>query len=157
RSDRLWHGRVCRGSCSRLRVYSPWRVSRPSPHDTNSQRPATTLTAERLAATKGGVRYLANALRTTRSTLPEMAITLSCHSRQALLRPKALKRSEPAYTRLGRRRQGNKRACIRSNSVFVSSLPSVNISAQPMKESDNEDQHAPLSYHGASRILWLVF
>src|ERR1043166_6713686 len=26
-----------------------------------------------------------------------------------------------------------------------------------MKESDNEDQHAPLSYHGASRILWLVF
>ena len=26
-----------------------------------------------------------------------------------------------------------------------------------MKESDNEDQHAPLSYHGALRILWLVF
>ena len=26
-----------------------------------------------------------------------------------------------------------------------------------MKESDHEDQHAPLSYHGASRIVWLVF
>ena len=26
-----------------------------------------------------------------------------------------------------------------------------------MKESDHEDEHAPLSYHGASRIVWLVF
>ena len=26
-----------------------------------------------------------------------------------------------------------------------------------MKESDNEDQHAPLSYYGARRIVWLVF
>ena len=26
-----------------------------------------------------------------------------------------------------------------------------------MKETDHEDQHAPLSYHGASRIVWLVF
>jgi predicted PurR-regulated permease PerM len=26
-----------------------------------------------------------------------------------------------------------------------------------MKESDHEDQHAPLSYHGASRIVWLIF
>ncbi len=26
-----------------------------------------------------------------------------------------------------------------------------------MKESDHEDQHAPLSYHGAWRIVWLVF
>ena len=26
-----------------------------------------------------------------------------------------------------------------------------------MKESDHEDQHAPLSYHGARRIVWLVF
>ena len=26
-----------------------------------------------------------------------------------------------------------------------------------MKESDQEDQHAPLSYHGASRIVWLIF
>src|SRR4029079_14125914 len=26
-----------------------------------------------------------------------------------------------------------------------------------MKKSDHEDEHAPLSYHGASRILWLVF
>src|SRR4029077_14180436 len=26
-----------------------------------------------------------------------------------------------------------------------------------MKEPDHEDEHAPLSYHGASRILWLVF
>jgi putative permease len=30
-------------------------------------------------------------------------------------------------------------------------------SGQAMKESDNEDQHAPLSYHGALRIVWLVF
>jgi hypothetical protein len=48
------------------------------------------------AATKGGVRYLANALTTTRSTPPEIAITLSCQSRQALLRPKPLKGSESA-------------------------------------------------------------
>src|SRR6266513_207813 len=26
-----------------------------------------------------------------------------------------------------------------------------------MEESDHEDQHAPLSYHGAWRIVWLVF
>src|SRR5690242_18867258 len=26
-----------------------------------------------------------------------------------------------------------------------------------MKESDQENQHAPLSYHGAWRIVWLVF
>jgi putative permease len=26
-----------------------------------------------------------------------------------------------------------------------------------MKQSDHEDQHAPLSYHGAWRIVWLVF
>jgi predicted PurR-regulated permease PerM len=26
-----------------------------------------------------------------------------------------------------------------------------------MKESDHENQHAPLSYHGARRIVWLVF
>src|SRR5437773_10185560 len=26
-----------------------------------------------------------------------------------------------------------------------------------MKESDHENQHAPLSYHGAWRIVWLVF
>jgi hypothetical protein len=26
-----------------------------------------------------------------------------------------------------------------------------------MKESVHEDEHAPLSYHGASRIVWLVF
>src|SRR5215475_8121370 len=26
-----------------------------------------------------------------------------------------------------------------------------------MKESDHEDQHAPLSYHGAWRIVWMVF
>ena len=26
-----------------------------------------------------------------------------------------------------------------------------------MKESDHEDQHAPLTYHGASRIVWLAF
>jgi predicted PurR-regulated permease PerM len=26
-----------------------------------------------------------------------------------------------------------------------------------MKESDHEDQHAPLSYYGARRIVWLVF
>jgi predicted PurR-regulated permease PerM len=26
-----------------------------------------------------------------------------------------------------------------------------------MKESDHEDEHAPLSYHGARRIVWLVF
>ncbi len=26
-----------------------------------------------------------------------------------------------------------------------------------MKESDHEDQHAPLSYRGAWRIVWLVF
>src|SRR6266508_576032 len=26
-----------------------------------------------------------------------------------------------------------------------------------MKERDHEDQHAPLSYHGAWRIVWLVF
>src|SRR6266496_2449588 len=26
-----------------------------------------------------------------------------------------------------------------------------------MKESDHEDQHAPLTYHGAWRIVWLVF
>src|ERR1043166_1401738 len=26
-----------------------------------------------------------------------------------------------------------------------------------MKEPDHEDQHAPLSYHGAWRIVWLVF
>jgi uncharacterized membrane protein len=34
---------------------------------------------------------------------------------------------------------------------------SAKIGQDLMKESDNEDQHAPLSYHGASRILWLVF
>jgi putative permease len=27
----------------------------------------------------------------------------------------------------------------------------------PMKESDHEDQHAPLTYHGASRVVWLAF
>ena len=26
-----------------------------------------------------------------------------------------------------------------------------------MKEPDHENQHAPLSYHGARRIVWLVF
>ena len=26
-----------------------------------------------------------------------------------------------------------------------------------MKQPDHEDQHAPLSYHGAWRIVWLVF
>ena len=26
-----------------------------------------------------------------------------------------------------------------------------------MKEPEHEDQHAPLSYHGAGRIVWLVF
>src|SRR5437762_12067259 len=26
-----------------------------------------------------------------------------------------------------------------------------------MKETDHENQHAPLSYHGAWRIVWLVF
>ena len=26
-----------------------------------------------------------------------------------------------------------------------------------MKEPDHEDEHAPLSYHGAWRIVWLVF
>src|ERR1043166_8527560 len=26
-----------------------------------------------------------------------------------------------------------------------------------MKEPEHEDQHAPLSYHGAWRIVWLVF
>src|SRR5438876_10615809 len=26
-----------------------------------------------------------------------------------------------------------------------------------MKEADHENQHAPLSYHGAWRIVWLVF
>src|SRR6267143_714304 len=26
-----------------------------------------------------------------------------------------------------------------------------------MKEPDRENQHAPLSYHGARRIVWLVF
>jgi putative permease len=26
-----------------------------------------------------------------------------------------------------------------------------------MKESEHEDQHAPLSYHGARRIVWLIF
>ena len=26
-----------------------------------------------------------------------------------------------------------------------------------MKESDHDDQHAPLSYYGAWRIVWLVF
>src|SRR5438046_10676598 len=26
-----------------------------------------------------------------------------------------------------------------------------------MKESDHENQHAPLSYHGAWRIVWMVF
>jgi putative permease len=28
---------------------------------------------------------------------------------------------------------------------------------EPVKESDHEDQHAPLSYYGAWRIVWLVF
>src|SRR4026207_2302950 len=27
----------------------------------------------------------------------------------------------------------------------------------PMKGPDHENQHAPLSYHGAWRIVWLVF
>jgi len=26
-----------------------------------------------------------------------------------------------------------------------------------MKESEHENQNAPLSYHGARRIVWLVF
>src|SRR5881396_4120492 len=26
-----------------------------------------------------------------------------------------------------------------------------------MKEPDHENQHAPLSYHGARRIVWLLF
>ncbi|MGH7484742.1 MAG: hypothetical protein ACREMY_03930, partial [bacterium] len=26
-----------------------------------------------------------------------------------------------------------------------------------MKEAEHENQHAPLSYHGAWRIVWLVF
>jgi hypothetical protein len=26
-----------------------------------------------------------------------------------------------------------------------------------MEQPDHEDQHAPLSYHGAWRIVWLVF
>jgi hypothetical protein len=26
-----------------------------------------------------------------------------------------------------------------------------------MNETDHENQHAPLSYHGAWRIVWLVF
>jgi hypothetical protein len=41
--------------------------------------------------------------------------------------------------------------------ISVYSCPFVVSLLTPMKESDNEDQHAPLSYHGASRILWLVF
>jgi predicted PurR-regulated permease PerM len=42
-----------------------------------------------------------------------------------------------------------------SYSAWFPSLPSVK--GNPMKESDHENQHAPLSYHGARRIVWLVF
>ncbi|PYK14224.1 MAG: hypothetical protein DME64_11435 [Verrucomicrobia bacterium] len=44
-----------------------------------------------------------------------------------------------------------------SNSIraWFSSLPSVK--GTLVKEPDHENQHAPLSYYGARRIVWLVF
>ena len=36
-------------------------------------------------------------------------------------------------------------------------LNSAKIALHLMNESEHEDQHAPLSYHGAWRIVWLIF
>src|SRR5262245_9740289 len=34
---------------------------------------------------------------------------------------------------------------------------SAKIALRSMKETEQENQHTPLSYHGAWRIVWLVF
>src|SRR2546430_13578164 len=39
--------------------------------------------------------------------------------------------------------------------AWCSSVPSVK--GTMVKEPDHESQHAPLSYYGARRIVWLVF
>ena len=41
--------------------------------------------------------------------------------------------------------------------MISSAFGSAKIAPHSMKESDHENQYAPLSYHGAWRIVWLVF
>src|SRR5215831_8749902 len=46
---------------------------------------------------------------------------------------------------------------IRDDSFLSLRIAGAKIALHSMKESDQENQHAPLSYHGAWRIVWLVF
>src|SRR5207302_5662169 len=47
--------------------------------------------------------------------------------------------------------------CYVYHSFLSFILRRAKIALHHMKESEHEDQHAPLSYHGAWRIVWLVF
>ena len=60
----------------------------------------------------------------------------------------------------GRTRQHARRVCspeLRDDSFLSLSFASAKIALHFMKEAEQENQHAPLSYHGAWRIVWLVF
>jgi putative permease len=48
-------------------------------------------------------------------------------------------------------------AITRDHSFLSLSFASAKIALHFMKEAEQENQHAPLSYHGAWRIVWLVF
>src|SRR5262252_7014611 len=53
-----------------------------------------------------------------------------------------------------------RRACsseTRDDSFLSLRLAGAKIALHFMKEAEQENQHAPLSYHGAWRIVWLVF
>ena len=53
---------------------------------------------------------------------------------------------------------GPHKISVHSCSFVVSfASASAKIALHFMKEAEQENQHAPLSYHGAWRIVWLVF
>src|SRR5437762_4840631 len=60
----------------------------------------------------------------------------------------------------GRARQHARRVCspeLRDHTFLSFRSGGAKIALHFMKEAEQENQHAPLSYYGAWRIVWLVF